>query len=184
MRVNAQLIDAITGGHLWAERYDGNLRDVFALQDSITGKIVAALAVKLTAGEEVHIAHKETTNIAAYDSFLQGWAHYVRCTPDDYAKAIPYFEKAVDLDPHYGQAHAALASLYWESFYRLRHTSLGVSWRETKVRADTYLKAAMGNPTPLAYQVASKMLIGSSDHEEANAKAEQSISLDPNDANS
>jgi len=184
VRINAQLIDATTGGHLWAERYDGDLRDVFALQDRITGKIVAALAVKLTAGEEVHVAHKETNNIAAYDSFLQGWAHYIRCTPDDYAKAIPYFEKAVELDPHYGRAHAALASIYWESFYRLWHASLGVSWRETKVRADTYIKKAMQSPTPLAYLVASKMLIGSSEHEKASAKAEQSISLDPNDANS
>lgn len=184
VRINAQLIDATTGGHLWAERYDGSLRDVFALQDRITGKIVAALAVKLTAGEEVYVGHKETSNIAAYDSFLQGWAHYIRCTPDDYAKAIPYFEKAVELDPNYGRAHAALASIYWESFYRIWHASLGVSWRETKLRADMYLKTAMESPTPLAYLVASKMLIGSFEHEKASAKAEQAMSLDPNDANS
>ena len=184
VRINAQLIDATTGGHLWAERYDGKLDDVFALQDKITGKIVAALAVKLTAGEEVYVGHKETSNIAAYDSFLQGWAHYVRCTPDDYAKAIPYFEKAVELDPHYGRAHAALASIYWESFYRLWHSSLGMSWEETKLRADKHIKTAMKNPTPLAYLVGSKMLIGSFEHEKARASAEQSISLDPNDANS
>jgi len=183
VRINAQLIDATTGGHLWAERYDDKLRDVFALQDKITGKIVAALAVKLTAGEEVHVAHKETNNIAAYDTFLQGWAHYVRFTPDDYAKAIPYFEKAIQLDPHYGRAHAALASIYWESFYRFWHSNLGILWRETKVRADENIKTAMKNPTPLGYLVASKMLISSFEHEKAIAKAEQSIALDPNDAN-
>ncbi|MBE9533458.1 MAG: tetratricopeptide repeat protein, partial [Proteobacteria bacterium] len=72
VRINAQLIDATTGGHLWAERYDDKLSDVFSLQDKITRKIVAALAMKLTAGEEAHLAHKETNNIAAYDSFLQG----------------------------------------------------------------------------------------------------------------
>ena len=184
VRINAQLIDATTGGHLWAERYDGKLGDVFALQDKITGKIVAALAVKLTAGEELHATHKETSNIAAYDSFLQGWGHYIRCTPDNYAKAIPYFEKAIELDPYYGRAHAALASIYWESFYKFWHSNLGIPWRETKVRADKYIKTAMKNPTPLAYLVASKMLIGSFEHEKASAKAVQAIALDPNNVNS
>jgi adenylate cyclase len=183
VRINAQLIDATTGGHLWAERYDGIMGDIFSLQDNITGSIVAALAVKLTVGEEVHVAHKETNNIAAYDTFLQGWAHYVRFTPDDFAKAIPYFEKAIELDLHYGRAHAALASIYWESFYRFWHSNLGIPWRKTKERADEYLKKAMKNPTPLGYLVASKMLISSFEHEKAIAKAEQSIALDPNDAN-
>jgi len=183
VRINAQLIDATTGGHLWAERYDGIMLDIFALQDRITRNIVATLAVKLTGGEEAHVSHKETINVAAYDTFLQGWAHYVRLTPDDYAKAIPYFEKAINLDPHYGRAYAALASIYWESFYRFWHASLGVAWRETKERADEYLKKAMENPTPLGYLVASKMLISSFEHEKAIDKAEQSIALDPNDAN-
>lgn len=181
VRINAQLIDATTGGHLWAERYDDKLSDVFSLQDKITRKIVAALAMKLTVGEAAHIAHKETNNIAAYDSFLQGWAHYLRCTPDNYGKAVSYFEKAVELDPHYGRAYAALASIYWESFYRFWHSSLGVSWRESKERADKYLQTAMKNPTPLAYLVASKMLIGSFEHEKAITKAEQAIAVDPSD---
>ena len=184
VRINAQLIDASTGGHLWAERYDGKMDNIFALQDKITGKIVAALAVKLTAGEQAEVAHKETNNIAAYDSFLQGWAHYLRFTPDDYAKAVPYFEKAVELDPHYGRAYAALASIYWNSFYRFWHSSLGISWREVKERADKYIQTAMKNPTPLAYLVASKMLISSFEHEKAIAKAEQAIAHDPSDANS
>ena len=183
VRINAQLIDATTGGHLWAERYDGITLDIFALQDRITRNIVAALAVKLTGGEEAHVSHKETNNILAYDTFLQGWAHYVRFAPDDFAKAIPYFEKAINMDPQYGRAYAALASIYWESFYRFWHTSLGVAWRETKERADEYLKKAMENPTPLGYLVASKMLISSFEHEKAIAKAELSIALDPNDAN-
>ena len=183
VRINAQLIDASTGGHLWAERYDGKMDNIFALQDKITGKIVAALAVKLTAGEQAEVAHKETNNITAYDTFLQGWAHYLRFTPDDYAKAIPYFEKAIELDPHYGRAYAALASIYWDSFYRFWHSSLGVPWRETKVRADENIKTAMKNPTPLAYLVGSKMLVSSFEHEKAIAKAEQAIAHDPNDAN-
>jgi adenylate cyclase len=106
VRINAQLIDATTGGHLWAERYDGEMGDVLTLQDRITGKIVAALAVKLKAGEQEQIARKYTDNEAAYDAFLQGRAHYVRRTPDDFAKAVRYFKKAIELDPNYGRAYA------------------------------------------------------------------------------
>jgi TolB-like protein/class 3 adenylate cyclase len=184
VRINAQLIEAATGHHLWAERYDGQIIDVFALQDKITQKIVTALAVTLTTAEEVQVAHQETSSVDAYDSFLQGWAHYVRVTPGDYAKAVSYFEKAVELDPQYGQANAALASIYWESFYRFWHSSLGISWRESLGRAEKYLQKAMKNPTPLCYLVASKMLIGSFEHEKATEKAEQAIALDPNDSNS
>ncbi|MGD9227018.1 MAG: tetratricopeptide repeat protein, partial [Desulfobacterales bacterium] len=177
-------IDAMTGGHLWAERYDGSLEDVFTLQDKINRKIVAALAVKLTAGEQIHVVRKDTDNIAAYDTFLQGWEHYVRTTPEDYAKAIRYFEKAVKLDPDYGRAYAALSSIYWDSFYKFWHTSLGVSWVETKKRADFYLEKSMKNPNSLAYHVAAKINISAFEHENAITAAERAIALDPNDANS
>jgi TolB-like protein/Flp pilus assembly protein TadD len=184
VRINAQLIDATTGHHLWAERYDGDISDVFALQDKITGKIVAALAVKLTSGEQEQVARKYTENVAAYDAFLQGRAHYVRCTPEDYAKAVSYFEKAIDLDPDYGQAHAALALTYWESSHNLWTFNLGVSWKEARDRAQRHLQTAMKNPSPLAHQAASKMLIDWHLHEEAIFEAERALALDPNDANS
>ncbi|MBL7175527.1 MAG: hypothetical protein ISS66_06840 [Desulfobacteraceae bacterium] len=108
VRINAQLIDAATAKHLWAERYDGHLGDVFALQDEITQKIISALAIKLTPGEQEQVTRKETDNIEAYDTFLKGWEHYIRCTPDDLDKAIPYFKKAIELDPNFGRAGAAL----------------------------------------------------------------------------
>ena len=113
IRINAQLIDAVTGHHLWADRYDGNLDNVFALQDKITQKIIGALAVKLTANEKKQISFRGTDNIDAYDALLQGWDYYLRSTPDAFRQAIPFFEKAVELDPNYGVAYAALALTYW-----------------------------------------------------------------------
>jgi TolB-like protein/class 3 adenylate cyclase len=184
VRINAQLIDATTGHHLWAERYDGHIGDVFALQDTITGKIVAALAVKLRSGEKEQFARKYTHNIAAYDVFLQGRAHYFQRTPHDWVKAVSYFEKAVGLDPNYGEAYAALALTYWESSHNLWTFNLGVSWKEARDRAERYLKLAMGNLSPLAHQAASKMLIDLHLHEEAIFEAQSAIALDPNDANS
>ena len=184
VRINAQLIDATTGHHLWAERYDDKIGNIFALQDKITGKIVAALAVKFSEGEHEQIARKYTGNIAAYDLFLQGWAHYIRRTPDDYIKAVQYFEKAIELDPNYGRAHAALSSTYQESFYALWDLGPNVPWMQTRNLAEKYLQTAMQNPTPLAHQVASKIHIDKFEHDEAIANAERSIALDPNDANS
>jgi TolB-like protein/class 3 adenylate cyclase/thioredoxin-like negative regulator of GroEL len=183
VRINAQLIDATTGGHLWAERYDGEMGDVLALQDRITGKIVSALAVKLTAGEQEQIARKYTDNIAAYDAFLQGRAHYVRRTPNDFAEAVRYFKKAIELDPNYDRAYAALALTYWESQHNFWSQRFGVPWYEARMEAERYLQTAMKTPTALVYQVASKMLIDSHEHEEAIARAQRGIALDSNDAN-
>jgi len=184
VRINAQLIDTTTGHHLWAERYDGYFGDVFALQDRITGEIVTALSVKLTSDEKEQVARKYTDNASAYDEFLQGRAHYVRRTPGDYAEAVSCFEKAVELDPNYGQAYAALSLTYWESAHNLWTYNLGVSWVEAGNRAERYLEMALRNPSPLAHQAASRLHIDSQQHELAIAQAQRSLALDPNDANS
>jgi len=80
VRITAQLIDATTGYHLWAERYDRELKDIFTLQDEVTQKIVAALAVKLTAGEQERLVRKYTDNLEAYDYYLRGDASYYPVT--------------------------------------------------------------------------------------------------------
>ena len=182
VRINAQLIDATTGGHLWAERYDGTLDDVFALQDKVTRNIVTALAVNLTAAERERQARKETDSPQAYDAFLRGWTHFRRSTHDDYTKAREYFERAIELDPGYGQALAALAATYWESFRRDWYTAMKMSRHATRLRAQDYLEKALVSPTPLALQVSSKMLVWWGKHEEAVAEARKAIALDPNDS--
>ncbi len=184
VRINAQLIDASTGGHVWADRYDGSLNDVFGLQDKVTRRIIAVLAVQLTRGEEERVAGKGTDNAQAYDVFLQGWQRYLQQTPENYAKAIPHFKKAIELDPKYGRAYAALAATYWESWKRFWHDSLGLPyWHDTRVRAEELLAKAMQHPTPLAYQVAADMLSLNGHYDEAIVDAEHAIALDPNDAN-
>ena len=157
IRVNAQLIDAMTGHHLWAERYDGTMDKIFALQDQITQKIVSALAVKLTGSEKEMVAEKGTDNVEAYDAFLRGWVHYLRETPDDLAKAVQSFKKAIELDPNYGRAYAALALAYcmgsWCSRSGQRTGGLELRGLEARLRARQYLKQAMKNPTSIAHHV-------------------------------
>ncbi len=183
VRINAQLIDATTGGHIWAERYDGSLADVFALQDEITQQIVTALAVELTPEEEEQAASQETDDIAAYDAFLQGWAHYNRQTGEDFAKAIGFFEKAIELDPDYARARAALALTYWmgSEFGGLSHL-LEVSWRELRQRSRKYLDLAMKDPTSVTYMVASPTVLKQRRYDEAIAYAERAVALDSNNA--
>ena len=110
VRINAQLIDAVTGGHVWAERYDDSAEDIFALQDRITQRIVSALELNLSQAEQS--AERGTTSPEAHDAFLRGWAHFRRNTPEAFAKAVPYFQKAIKIDPSYHQANAALANIY------------------------------------------------------------------------
>ena len=188
VRITAQLIDAITGHHLWADRYDGNLKDVFGLQDKVTRSIVTILAVQLTSGDEERIARKGTDNTQAYDAFLRGWEHYRRQTPDDFRKAISYFKKAVGLDSQYSRAYAALAATYWEAWKRFWRERIGLNLiyhrHETRFRAEKFLAQAMQDPTPLAHQVASARLLHLQQHEEAIAEAQRAIALDPNDADS
>ena len=181
VRINAQLVDAITGGHLWADRYDGALTDVFALQDKVTQKIVAALAVTLTADEKVQRTQKETNNPEAYDAFLEGWTRYRQYTPEDFAKAIPHFQRAIQLDPNYGRAHAALALVYAESLWKGWSLWLGIGWSAASQQANRHLEAAMKDPTPLAHRTASLILLRKREYEEAITEAESAIALDPND---
>jgi TolB-like protein/class 3 adenylate cyclase len=185
VRINAQLIDATTAGHLWAERYDGTLADVFALQDEVTGSIVAALALNLTEGEARLRSQKETNVPEAYDAFLQGWAHYIRRTPADYADAAKHFKRAIALDADYSRAYAALASTYWEGWERWWYKQLGFDeWMGPRKQAEQYLEIALRKPTALAHQVASEVRRQQGRHEDMIHEAETAVRLDPNDPNS
>jgi adenylate cyclase len=182
IRINAQLIDAMTGHHLWAERYDGTMGKIFALQDQITQKIVSALAVKLTGTEKQTIEEKGTKNVEAYDAFLRGRIHYLRMTPDDLSRAIQSFKKTIELDPNYGRAYAALALAYWTGTYVPGVMGgLEVSWLEARLRVGQYLKLAMKNPTAIAHHVNGLLYLLRRQHEEAVSELERALVLDPND---
>jgi tetratricopeptide (TPR) repeat protein len=156
--------------------------DIFALQDKITGQIVNALAVKLTMDEEKRFELKETINIEAYDLFLKGWQHYLHRTPKDFAEALPYFKKAVEIDPNYGRAYAALALTCWRGAGYGWARKMGMSYGEARVRARHYLEMAMKNPTSTAHRVASDMAVSRRHDQKALAEAKQAIALDPNNS--
>ena len=116
VRISARLIDSDKGYNLWADRFDGTLRNVFALQDEVTAKIVASLEVKLTETERVQLAHKYTHSIEAYDYFLHGWQHLWEFSKDGNINARDYYLKAVELDENFARAYANLAITYVYDF--------------------------------------------------------------------
>jgi len=116
IRINAQLIDAGTGGHIWAQRYDGNYEDIFALQDEITAKIVSALEVNLTRQDSDRARHRATVNIDAYDLFLRGRTKFYAMTPAAFIEAGDLFQQAVELDPEFADPYIYLSFLQMVSY--------------------------------------------------------------------
>ncbi|MEE9403011.1 MAG: FlgO family outer membrane protein, partial [Desulfobacteria bacterium] len=182
VRINAQLIDAPTQHHLWAERFDGPLSDIFALQDKIARKIVASLAVKLTEREQEHVYRKETDNIKAYDAFLKGADLMKRYSPDRTVKAIPYFEEAIKLDPNYSRAYAGLAEAYiFAGIYGGR--LVGLSPQECFLRSEHNREISMKNPTYGSYLLNAYFFFPVQRRwEEAIADGERSVALAPKES--
>jgi len=110
VRITAQLVDVATGSHLWAERYDRDLADVFAVQDEITQAVVAAIEPQLYAAEDFHARRKTPDNMAAWDLVMRALSHYWRVTRQDNLVAQALLEKAIAVDPGYSQALSLLAS--------------------------------------------------------------------------
>jgi TolB-like protein len=108
VRINAQLIDGSTGGHVWADRYDGTMDDIFELQDQITCQIVEALKVNLLPDEKQSIQQVPTDNVEAYNFLLLGRHAESSLTEQGYDSAIRYFEQAIALDPTFARAHYCL----------------------------------------------------------------------------
>lgn len=113
IRVTAQLIDASTGAHIWAERYDRELTDFFELQDEITKAVTVALQVSLTEGDTARIAAEGTRNLQAWEAYIQGKAALLTFTKHDNLRARRFFEQAIHHDPGYGLALVDLANTHW-----------------------------------------------------------------------
>jgi len=109
VRITAQLVDATTGHHLWSEKYDRDMKDLFALQDEIAHKIIVELQVKLTEGEQARVSQKTTTNLEAWSCAVRGLKLFERASKENNAKAMELLERAVELDPGYVWAWVRLA---------------------------------------------------------------------------
>jgi adenylate cyclase len=179
VRIVAQLIDATTGGHLWSQRYDRPLKDIFALQDEIVQKIVTTLNLQLTLRERGVLVRKRTDNLEAYDTFLRGAEHFWRFTKEGNAQARPLFEKTIELDPQYAEAYVYLGWTYmiaWIQQWDPNPQNLQQAF-ELEQQA-----IALDDSLPRARIILSWVYTFKNQYEPALAEAERAIALDPNDA--
>jgi adenylate cyclase len=182
IRITAQLIDAITGHHLWAESYDRELKDVFALQDEITMEILRAIEVKLTEGEQARIYRRGTDSIEAYVKALKAIEYHERFNKDDMIVARRLCEEAIALDPEYARPYRVLAYTHlMEPFY-----GTGTPPKRSMKRALELAKKAVSldDSHPCGYECLSYIYVVTRQYEKAIAEAERAVALDPNGADS
>lgn len=117
IRISVQLVNASDGYQLWSERYDREMKDIFDVQDEITLAVVEALKIKLLGDEKAALLKRKTTNADAYEFYLRGLSHFNKWTPIDFQKAIDNLNRAIELDPDYAAAYAALADAYIELLF-------------------------------------------------------------------
>jgi adenylate cyclase len=180
VRITAQLIDATDGSHLWADRYDRDLTDIFEVQDDVTHRIVEALKVTLSPADQARLDDTETSNIAAYDCFLRGREIMLgkEKNRDTFEQAIIQFKKAIELDPNYSPAYASLGFAYMFD-YQNRWTEFpDNSLPIAKVYA---LRAIEKDPNePLARCVAALAASYERNLDRAMSEIDIAISLNPN----
>ncbi len=181
VRVNAQLIDATTGGQVWAERFDGNVADIFGLQDNFVRQIVKALAVNLAPREAQQIAQGRTDNIEAWEAFQKGWELYLNFNAEDNAKAVSHLEKAIELDPEYGLAYAALSLVYYRAADWAWAQQSTMGFLNAWALGQSYLEQALLYPTSLAHVVTAMDHVWYGRADAAFNEALHAIVLDRND---
>jgi TolB-like protein/class 3 adenylate cyclase/Tfp pilus assembly protein PilF len=183
IRVTAKLIDAVKGRQLWSERYDRKLTDLFAVQDDITLRIVAALEVRLAEGEQSRLRFgRGTHSIEAWASTTQGWALFRTLSKENNARAQQLLAKATRLDPSFGWAWTVLAATHWGDARNGWSASRAESFRKSIELANKSI--ALDADIPYTYSLLGLLHLLERDYEQAIARSENAVALDPSGADS
>ncbi len=180
LRITAQLIDATTGHHLWSEKYDRDMKDLFALQDEITLEIIRAMRVQLTEGEQASVTGKGTENLDAYLKANQAQEQFYLMKKEGSMKAKELAKEAIALDPNYAFPYATLANAHmldvWFKFSASSKESM-------KLAVQAAQKAlALDDSDPRVYQALTNLYIMQRQYEKAIASAERRLELSPSGA--
>jgi adenylate cyclase len=185
IRITAQLIDANTGYDVWAEYYDRDLHDVFAVQEEIARNITSALAVKLTSDEEKNMGRPYTSSEVAWEIFMRGAELFRRFTPKDNANARDLFEKAIGLDPKFARAYAILAATHRQDYYgrwsQDPESSEDLAYRMAQKAVELARSELGPKPSlPFALEQMGWVLLYRGKYDEATQAAEEAVRLNPN----
>ena len=177
VRITAQLVDAGSAGHIWAERFDRELTDIFAVQDEVTKEIVAALALNLTIGEQQQVAGEHTSSPEAYDCFLRGRELWHLQTKETNAEARVAFQRAIELDPNFAPAYALLAITHMRDYLNQWSASPSLSLEEGyKVAQEA---VGRSDRDPYAHWALGSLYLWLRRHDEAERELKRAISLNP-----
>ena len=178
VRITAQLIDALTGGHMWSERYDRDLKDFFSLLDEITRAVVVALQVELTHGEQARISFGSTRNFEAWGYAVKGMSIFYKFGKEDMAGSRELFEKAVEIDPGYGFPVGMLA---WTHKIDAQFGYTDSKDNSLKLSFELAIKSlAMNDKNPMVHSLLSHIHMIQGDHEKAIQEGKKAVALGPN----
>ena len=181
IRITVQLIDAISGTHIWAERYDRPLDEIFAIQDDITRTIVATVASKINLSERIQISQRQPTNLSAYEFWQLGQVAFHQWSREGNDEARQMYEKAIDADPEFARGYASLAWVYIN----------GYRWGWTELKREDALKRARDlahkaiSFAPFDYSAhwtLANVHMQSGNQEQAIVEYQRAIELNPNAA--
>ncbi|GLR87152.1 membrane protein [Bradyrhizobium iriomotense] len=177
VRITAQLNDAVTGSHIWAEHYDRELGDVFAVQDEITNAIVAAIEPQIYAAENFHARRKQPASLDAWDLLMRGLSHYWRVTRQDHLMAQALLAQAITIDPGYGQAQSLLAASHMFGVH--------LGWAELATAAPVAEAAALAavkcdHEDAWAHTALGSVYFSTRRLDDALSEFEQALRLNPN----
>ena len=180
VRITAQLIDALTGHHLWAEKYDRELKEIFSLQDEITKKIISSLQVKLTEGEQAYVYAKGTDNLEAYLKAMKANWLNLNGTKDGVLKALDLAEEAIDLDPNYAFAYKVLGTAHGATLW----LQMSKNPRETLKRTiELHQRSVeLNDSLAIAHAALGYWLMYVRQHDKAVAEGERAVILEPGSA--
>jgi adenylate cyclase len=180
IRITGQLIDAVTGAHLWAERYDRDLSNIFALQDEIAASVAGVIEPALAAAEQQRVLRKPPERLDAWEAYQRGLWHFHRYRPEENKTAMAFFSQAIALDPNFVPGHYGYAlALQWDIWHFSNRPFLEV---QGTAREEAHIAVSLDNNDAMAHAVLAHMMMWGSEWEAAIAEARTAVALNPNSA--
>jgi adenylate cyclase len=180
VRINAQLIDAVSGAHVWADRYDRDLRDIFEVQDEITATVAGIIEPALADAEQQRVLRKPPEHLDAWEAYQRGVWHFNKYTAEDNQIALGFFRQAIGRDPNFAPGHYGYAlALQWDIWY---FSERPFSEVQGLARDEARIAVSLDDKDAMAHAVLAHIMMWGSEWEAAISEARTALSLNPNSA--